>query len=271
MLGEEQVFAGSVIQRRKGLHPARRDGARTGNVPGRRAVGAVGDADGEARRVIACGNRHAELRSGGRGPNPAARPGTVEHHPRQVPGIAVPDNLRRRRIEREQARNGPSGAILDANRSDVRIARERNPHDAAQRRERHVGRIARGPDRAVHRACGGLQAAARNRKLRGRQHEGPLRAAVSIGREMNRIKTVRRDIGTTGTPSASKPTMRATPLTNARGSPDQSQRIPDSPAATFSRRITPPPAGGRGLSPSSAPSPPQPPRSSGRTSRTHTV
>ena len=195
MLGEEQVFAGSVIQRHKGLHPARRDGARTGNLPGRRAVGAVGDADGEARRVIACGNRHAELRSGGRGPNPATRPGTVEHHPRQVPGIAVPDNLRRRRIERKQARNGPSGAILDANRSDVRIARERNPHDAAQRRERHVGRIARGPDRAVHRACGGLQAAARNRKLRGRQHEGPLRAAVSIGREMNCIKTVRRDIG----------------------------------------------------------------------------
>ena len=34
---------------------------------------------------------------------PAARPGTVEHHPRQVPGIAVPDNLRRRRIERKQA------------------------------------------------------------------------------------------------------------------------------------------------------------------------
>ena len=73
------------------------------------------------------------------------------------------------------------------------------------------------------------------------------------------------------TPGPHSYTVRATPLTNARGSPDQSQRIPDSPAATFSRRITPPPAGGRGLSPSSAPSPPQPPRSSGRTSRTHTV
>ena len=123
MLGEEQVFVGSVIQRCKGRHPARRNSTRTGNVVGRRTVGAVGDADGESRSVIACGDRHAELRSGSRRPNPAARPGTVEHHPRQVPGTSVPDNLRRRRIEREQARDSPARAIPDADRSDVRIAR----------------------------------------------------------------------------------------------------------------------------------------------------
>lgn len=148
MLGEEQVFVGSVIQRRKGLHPA----AATAHGPGMSQVaerwGAVGDADGEARRVIACRNRHAELRSGGRGPNPAAVPAPVEHHPRQVPGIAVPDNLRRRRIERKQAPKRPL-------RSDPRREPKRCAHRprAESARRRTAARASRRPHRPWSGPC----------------------------------------------------------------------------------------------------------------------